>query len=50
MKFFGVALLTALFATASMAAPQPRQFCSEAARFGIMQVSPTGLVPGSVRF
>ncbi|KAK7688294.1 hypothetical protein QCA50_008665 [Cerrena zonata] len=48
MKFFGAALLTSLFAMASLAAPEPRQtFCAEAARFGVMQVVPSDLVPGS---
>ncbi|KAK7688289.1 hypothetical protein QCA50_008659 [Cerrena zonata] len=48
MKFINIAVFTSLFATASMAAPQPRQtFCAEAARFGVMQIVPTDLVPGS---
>ena len=48
MKFFSAALLTSLFASIAMAHPEPRQFCSEADRFGVMQVVPTELVPGSV--
>ena len=48
MKFSSVALLTSVLATVSMAAPQPRQFCSEADRFGIVQITPNNLVPGDV--